>query len=69
MAKDRLTLTKALKTGRLEAFVSEQEMANPAGADAKTFTKTMKAAVKPQQSKRQTSRSPSSDGSRGKRTR
>jgi hypothetical protein len=69
MVKERLNLKKALKTGRLSDFISDQEKSYPDGADRKTFAKVVKAAIKPQQSERQTSRSQAGDSSPGKRTR
>jgi hypothetical protein len=61
-----LTLSKALKTGRLRQFIKEQEAAGVPSADAALFDKALTATVKPPRSKRQTSRSPSRDGSAGK---
>jgi hypothetical protein len=69
MGKDRLTLKDALKNGDLEAFIALAEAEGFGAADSQAFKKALTAAVKPQQSKRQTSRSPSRDSSPGKRTR
>ena len=64
-----LTLKDAIKAGNLEAFIAQAEADGVGKADAKRMYAALTEAAKPQQSKRQTSRSPSGDGSRGKRTR
>jgi hypothetical protein len=69
MGKDRLPLKDALKNGDLEAFIALAEAEGFGAADSQAFKKALTATVKPQQSKCQTSRSPSRDGSPGKRTR
>jgi hypothetical protein len=69
MGKDGITLKVAIKTGDLEAFIALAEAEGFGAADADAFHKALTAAVKPQKSKRQTSRSPSGKGAPGKRTR
>jgi hypothetical protein len=54
MAKDRLTLKAAQQNGKLDAFIAQEEKRLPNGGDAGRFDRAVKAAVKPQQSKRQT---------------
>jgi len=65
----RLTLKDAVKAGNLAGFIAQEEGRVPKGADKSRFDKAVKAAVKSQQSKRQTSRSQGDGGSREKRTR
>jgi hypothetical protein len=69
MSNGRLTLKDAIKAGNLEAFIAQAEAEGVGAADAKRMFATLSEAAKPQQSKRQTSRSPTGDGSHGKRTR
>jgi hypothetical protein len=66
MGKDRLTLKDALKNGDLEAFIALAEAEGFGAADSAAFKRALTAAVKPQRSKRQTSRSPSRGDSGGK---
>jgi hypothetical protein len=54
MAKDRLTLKAVQKSGHMADFIAQEEKRLPNGGDAVHFEKAVKAAVKPQQSKRQT---------------
>jgi hypothetical protein len=66
MGKKRITLKDAIKAGNLEAFVAQAEADGMPPADAARFAAAITAAAKPQKSTRQTSRSPSRGGSRGK---
>lgn len=69
MRKGRLTLKDAIKSGRLQEFAAQEEARGIDNADRARLRVLMDLAIKPQPSKRQTSRSPSGGGSRGKRTR
>ena len=66
MTTTLLSLKEALKTDRLEEFVRQEESRGVAGAQLAELEETLAAAIKQPQSKDQTSRSPSSDGSTGK---
>ncbi len=67
--KKRLTLTDAIKTGKLQEFVDEQEKRGVGPLEISKFDEAIQKIVKPQPPERQTSRSQGGDGSRGKRTR
>ena len=64
-----LTLKKALKSNLLEEFIAQEEARGIGGANKADFEAALRAVAKPPQSEDQTSRSPSGDGSTGKRTR
>lgn len=64
-----ITLKAALKTGKLDAFIAQEEARGVSAADIAKLDKALAAVIKPQQSKRQTSRSQAGDSSPGKRTR
>jgi hypothetical protein len=64
-----LTLLEAVKTGRLQDFIAQEEARGVGSIDRAEFDRLLGKAVKAPQSKDQTSRSPSRDGSTGKRTR
>ena len=66
MAERKISLKAALKAGNLEAFVAQAEARGAPTGDMAAFDKAITAAVKPPQSARRTSRSPSRDGSGGK---
>ncbi len=61
-----LTLYKAIKSGRLDEFVKQQETAGTGPASINDFDLLIETASKPRQSADQTSGSSSRDGSRGK---
>ena len=61
-----LTLTEAIKSGRLGEFAAQEKKRGVGKANAKEFDALVGAAVKQPQSKGRTSRSPSRGGSRGK---
>ena len=61
----RLTLARAIKEGRLSEFIAQEEKRG-VKVDRKKFDDALEAAVKPPQSKRQTSRSQGGGSSRGK---
>ena len=66
---DRLTLTKALATGRLEKFIEQEEKRGigPANrSDIEAALRALATPSKPLRSKDRTSRSASRDGLRGK---
>ena len=64
-----LTLSEALRTGRLEEFVAQQEAAGLPAADQAAFDSVIRAAVKPTPAVRRTSGSRKRGGSTGSRTR
>jgi hypothetical protein len=64
-----LTLSEAVKTGRLQEFIVQEEARGVGPIDRGAFGSLLGKAVKAPQSKDQTSRSPSRDGSTGKQTR
>ena len=66
MAKARLTLKDAIKSGRLQEFAAQEEARGIGDVERARLKVLMDLAIKPPQSKRQTSRSPSRGGSRGK---
>lgn len=59
------SLSKALRTGKLEQFISEQEEIVPP-VDRREFEAALGCAIKPLQPEDRISRSASRDGSRGK---
>jgi hypothetical protein len=64
-----LTLAEALKTGRLQDFIAQEEARGVGPIDRADLDRALAKMVKAPQSKDQTSRSPLRDGSTGKRTR
>ena len=64
-----LSLLDAIKTGRVGDFIKQEESLSVGPVDARAFEAVIKAAATPPQLADRTSRSPSPDGSRGKRTR
>lgn len=67
-----LTLSEALRSGRLQDFIAQEEARGIGPVNAKKLDRALRAAGQPttqKQSANRTSRSPSRDGSRGKRTR
>lgn len=61
-----LTLQEAISQGRLREFAAQEEKRGVGPANRRKLDALLKRAAKPQQSKDQTSRSASRDGSRGK---
>ena len=59
----RLSLKKALKTSRLEDFMTQEELRGIGPVDARELMNTIEATIKPKRSKDRTSRSPSRGGS------
>lgn len=64
-----LTLANAMKLGRLQDFIAQEEARGVGSIDRAEFDRLLVKAVRSPRSKDQTSRSPSRDGSTGKRTR
>jgi hypothetical protein len=64
-----LTLSKALKTGRVGDFIRQQEEAGIGPIDKGAFNAVAETIIKAPRSKDQTSRSSSGGGSTGKKTR
>jgi hypothetical protein len=64
-----LTLSEALRSGRLPEFVAQQEAAGLPPADRKAFDAVVSAAIKPTAAARRTSGSHKRDGSTGSKTR
>jgi len=64
-----LTLSKAVKSGRLQEFVAQEEARGIGPVGRQELDRHIAELVKAPQSKDQTSRSASVDGSTGKRTR
>ena len=64
-----LSLSEALKTGRLQEFIAQEEDRGIGPIDCAELDRLFGKAVRALQSKDRTSRSPSADGSTGKRTR
>lgn len=64
-----LTLAEAVKVGRLSDFAAQEEARGVGPIDRAAFDALAAALIKAPQSEDQTSRSPSRDGSTGKRTR
>jgi hypothetical protein len=59
----------APKTGRLQEFIAQEEARGIGSIERSELDRTLAAMLKTPRSKDQTSRSPSRDGSTGKRTR
>jgi hypothetical protein len=64
-----LTLSIAIKTGRLQDFIDQEEARGVGSIDRAEFDRLLGKAVKAPRSEDQTSCSPLRDGSTGKRTR
>jgi len=64
-----LSLSEAIRTGRLSDFVAQEEARGIGPANRDDFDLALKAIVKEPQSANRTSRSASGDGSSAKRTR
>jgi hypothetical protein len=64
-----LTLSEAVKTGRLQDFIAQEEARGVGSIDRAEFDRLLVKAIKSPQSKDQTSRSPLPGGLTGKRTR
>jgi hypothetical protein len=62
---DVLTLSEALRTGRIDDFVAQEEARGVGPADVARLDALLRAASKSQRSKDRTSRSPSGDDSTG----
>ncbi len=58
-----LSLAEAIKTGRIDEFIRQQEAAGVGPADERAFFAAAKRVIKPETQSDQTSRSPSGDGS------
>lgn len=59
----RLTLSEAVKSGRLDAFIDQEELRGVPDCDAYVFTAAVERLAKAPQSEDQASRSPCDDGS------
>lgn len=64
-----LTLADALREGRLDEFIAQEEARGVGAADKADLDRALEALIKQPQSEDRTSRSASPDGSTGKRTR
>jgi hypothetical protein len=64
-----LTLSEALKTGRLQDFIAQEEARGIGPIDRAELDAVAAALIKAPQSEDQTLHSPSADGLTGKRTR
>jgi hypothetical protein len=64
-----LTLSEAVKTGRLQEFIAQEEARGVGPVDRAELDRALAKMVKAPRSEGQTSRSPSRDGSTGKRIR
>jgi hypothetical protein len=64
-----LTLSEAVKSGRLQEFIAQEEARGIGSIERSMLDRTLAAMLKGPRSKGQTSRFPSRDGSTGKRTR
>ena len=63
-----LTLTQAIKTGKLQEFTEQEEARGMGPIDRAEFESLSTALIKARQSTGRTSRSSSGDGSSGKKT-
>ncbi len=66
---EHLPLSEALKAGRLQDFIAQEEARGIGPAVIADLDRALAATIRPRQSEDQTSRSSSGDCSRGKRTR
>lgn len=64
-----LSLTQAVQEGRLDEFIAQEEKRGVGPTDLRRLDGALAAAIKAPRSTDQTLRSPSRDGSTGKRTR
>jgi hypothetical protein len=64
-----LTLSEAVKSGKLQEFIEQEEARGVGPIDRAAFDALAAALVKAPQSEDQTSRSASGDGSSGRKTR
>ncbi len=64
-----LSLSEAQRLGRIDEFIAQEEARGPGQVDRAELDRTLATILKAPRSKDQTSRSPSRDGSTGKRTR
>jgi hypothetical protein len=64
-----ISLAEAVKTGRLDEFIAQEEARGIGSIERAQLDRTLAAMLKAPRSEDQTSRSPLSDGSTGKRTR
>lgn len=64
-----LTLVNALREGRLDEFIAQEEARGVGPADKANLDHALEALIRQPQSEDRTSRSASPDGSTGKRTR
>jgi hypothetical protein len=64
-----LTLSDAMKTGQLQEFIAQEEARGVGSIERAELDRALAAMLKAPRSEDQTSRSPSRDGSTGKRTR
>lgn len=64
-----LTLAEAVKSGRLQEFIAQEEARGVEAGTRKDFDRLIGAAVKPPREEDRTSRSASADGSTGKKIR
>jgi hypothetical protein len=64
-----LTLSSAVKSGRLQEFIDQEEARGIGSIERLALDRTLAAMLKAPRSKDQTSRSPLHDSSTGKRTR
>lgn len=62
----RVTLKKAIETGRLDRFIKQAEADGISPADEREVLNAIKATIKPKRSEDRTSRSRARGGSRGK---
>lgn len=66
MENARISLSDALKSGRLDEFVAQEEARGVGPADLAKLDAALATLIKPLQSEDRTSRFPSGDGSTGK---
>jgi hypothetical protein len=64
-----LTLSEAVKTGRLQEFIAQEEARGIGSIDRADLDRALAKVIKAPRSEDQTSHSPSRDGSTGKQTR
>ena len=64
-----LSLSEAIKDGRIDEFIAQEEMRGTGPIDRAEFDRAVAEIIKAQQSKDQTSRFASGDGSTGKKIR
>ena len=63
MATKQLTLREAIQSGKLPAFIKQEEVRGVAPVDEGELMESIERTIKPRQSEDQTSRSASRDGS------